>query len=131
MTLTVNVPDETLSTGARGTQVKPITEGTTFVAVPSQTNRNGFWGFLDEIGQTIGNTVGQAVQIEADQFLSGVRDNNPAANMVDSTGDPNDQQVKGPHTNVPMPFIEQYKKELMVGGAAVVGLLAIFLVTRD
>lgn len=130
MALTVNLPDETPTTGARGTQVKPITEGTTMTAVQTQTSRAGFWGFLDDVGQTIGNTVGQAAQIKADQFLSGISDDTPAA-TVDSTGDPSDQQVKGPQSKTSMSFIEQYKKELMIGGAAVVGLVAIFLVTRD
>lgn len=130
MSLITTIPFENPPLGARGSTVKPITEGVPVVSIPSQSKSGSFWSFLDDIGNTIGNTLGQALQVEADQFLSDVRDDNPASTQ-DSTGDVNDQPSSGPQGPQKEPaFVEKYKSQLMIGGAVAVGALVLFMVTR-
>lgn len=129
MSLTVNVPDKHPPTGAKGSQVKPITEGTKMTVVNDQKDKTNFWGFLDDIGTTASDTIGRAAQIKADQFLTKIDNNTPAA-TVDTRGKPDAELVKGPQTKDAQSFTQKYQKKLLVGGAAVVGLLTLYLVTR-
>lgn len=131
MSLITTIPFENPPTGAKGAIVKPITEGVPVVSIPSQNKSGSIWGFLDDIGSTIGNTLGQALQIEANQFLSDVKDDNPAS-TIDSTGDVNDQPSAGPQGPQKMPsFVEKHKGPLMIGGAIAVGALVLYMVTRN
>lgn len=127
MALNLYVPDSNPTTGSTGAQVRPITEGVEMTAVQNQTSRGGLFGVLDQIGETIGNAVGQAAQIKADQFVGGIT--NGPEQTVDSTGDPADQ-AGGSRPNVDQAFFEKYKRELMIGGAVVGGLGVLYLVTR-
>ena len=129
MALTVTVPEQNPTTGTSGTQVRPITEGETMTAVPSYQNQGGFWGYLDQIGGVIGNTVGQAVQIKADNYIDKIDNNTPAA-TIDSTGDPFDNP-QNTQVNDNRTFVDKYKRELMIGGAVVGGLLALYIISRD
>ncbi len=127
MSLELSVPDVNPPTGLKGTTVKPITEGQRAVAVKSMTSKSGIFSVLDQIGTTIGNTIGQAVQIKADQKLSELNNDGPQSS-IDSTGDPFDNPQNTQAKN--QSFFEKYKKELLIGGAVVVGVVGLSLLVK-
>lgn len=128
MALELTLPFENPVTGTRGSDIKPITEGERATVVPDQKSSSPF-SFLDDVFTTAQNSasqlLGAVAQREVDRLVNG-----PEA-RVTSEGDPtaNNQNVN-PGKD-PKPFIQQYKTELMIGGAVVAGMVVLLIVTRD
>ena len=129
MALALHIPEQNPTTGTRGNQVKPITEGERRIAVPDQQAKTGFWGVLDDLGTTVVNGVkdvaGAVAQREVDRIATGPE------STVTTEGDPTDQPGGVNATQKAAGFVDKYKTELMIGGAVVAGLIVLLVVTRD
>lgn len=129
MALTLALPPQNPVSGTRGNQVKPITEGERAIAVPEQSRFGGIFSALDDLGTSVVNGVsavaGARAQGEVDRLTSG-----PESSQT-TEGDPSDQPGGVTITQKATGFFDQYKTELMIGGAVVAGLVVLLVVTRD
>ena len=129
MALTLALPPQNPTTGTRGNQVKPITEGERAIAVPEQSRFGGIFSALDDLGTSVVNGIsavaGARAQSAVDQLTSG-----PESSQT-TEGDPSDQPGGVNITQRTTGFFDQYKTELMIGGAVVAGLIVLLVVTRD
>ena len=131
MSLTSYFNDGLESLGLSGPAVKPITEGVKLPVNDEQTS-GGVFGWLDGVGDSIGDTfsglVGSAANIRADNYLNDLIGG--PGETVDSTGESQDKpgNINRPENNIG--FVEQYKMPLLIGGAAIGGLLLIMAMRK-
>lgn len=105
-------------TGATAQTAKPINNGVAVMATEQPTESTGFFGWLDDIGTTIGTTAGRAVDAVADNWIEDLNAKNDA--VVKTT----DQTTVGSDAQLPLnqSFFEANKTAIMYGG---IGLLAV------
>lgn len=131
MSLSLVKPQTNPSLGVVGVDVKPITEGTKMTVIKQQddTQTSSFWGFLDDIGTSIGQGLSQyadmTVKKELNDFVGG------SETTVDSRGNPADQPG-GEKVNTvgQVPFYRAYQKELMIGGGILVAGTLLYFAVR-
>ena len=131
MALSLVNPKPNPPLGVVGIGVKPITEGEKMTVIKQQddSNTSSFWGFLDDVGTSIGRGLSQfadiAVKKELAEFIGG------SETTVDSRGNPDDQPGgEKVRTMGQVPFYRAYQKELMIGGGVLVVGILLFLAMR-
>lgn len=128
MALNLTVPPANPTTGVTGSTVKPITEGEVMTAVADQ-NSNGLFSFLDDLRTTAQNgakdILSAAAQREVNRLVTGPESSNTSA------GDPNNNPQQVDPGKDPQSFIQQYKTELMIGGAIVGVMVFVLIASRD
>lgn len=128
MALELTLPPENPTTGTSGSAVKPITEGVRATVVSDQ-NSNGLFSFLDDLRTTTQNSakdlLGAVAQREVDRIRNG-----PEA-RVTSEGDPQSNPQNVNPGKDPVPFYQQYKTELMIGGAVAGAMVFVLIASRD
>jgi len=112
-----------VSTGTKELQTKSINDGVPVMETPQQNDSGGFFGWLDQIGATISDAAGRAVDVVADDWINDLNESNqPAVKTPDSTPVKADNQLP-----VDKSFFEQNKQYIIWGGVALVGVAALVL----
>lgn len=129
MALELNLPVQNPVSGTSGEAVRPITEGERRTVVQDTNRFGGLFGALDDLGTSVVNGIssvaGAVAQNEVNNLVGGPE------TTVTSEGDPLDQPGSVTVTQKAAGFFEQYKTELMIGGAVLGGLAVLYFVTRD
>jgi hypothetical protein len=113
-------------TGATASTPKPINNGVPVMATDQPNASTGFFGWLDDLGSTVGDVAGRAVDVVSDNFLNDLSDTNDnPAKTPDVTPVPSDSKLP-----VNQSFFEANKTYLMYGGIAIVGVAALALAFR-
>lgn len=110
-------------TGAKGAMIQPIQKGVTVLETPQQSDSGGFFGWLDNIGASIGDAAGRAVDVVANDWINDLNEsNNDSVKTPDSTPVRADNQLP-----VDKSFFEANKQYIIWGGVALVGVAALVL----
>tara|TARA_R110000772_G_scaffold264301_2_gene384776 strand:+ start:2640 stop:3032 length:393 start_codon:yes stop_codon:yes gene_type:complete len=122
------IQDGMESLGLNGSDVKPVNTGEEVTVVNQGIPVSSAWDFLDKIGDTVTNGVGEyvggLVQNQVDKIQTG------SESTVDSTGDPSDQAGQNFGAGGrSMSFIQENKTPLIIGGAVLL-LGGLFVVMR-
>ena len=110
-------------TGAKGAMIQPIQKGVAVLETPQQTDSGGFFGWLDNVGASIGDAAGRAVDVVANDWINDLNEsNNDSVKTPDSTPVKADNQLP-----VDKSFFEANKQYIIWGGVALVGVAALVL----
>lgn len=110
-------------TGAKGAMIQPIQKGVAVLETPQQTDSGGFFGWLDNVGASIGDAAGRAVDVVANDWINDLNEsNNNSVKTPDSTPVKADNQLP-----VDKSFFEANKQYIIWGGVALVGVAALVL----
>lgn len=113
-------------TGANIDLPKPITNGVPVMATEQQTESTGFFGWLDDLGGSVGTIAGRAVDTVAGNWIEDLDNkNNPAVKTPDVTPVASDSKLP-----INQNFFEANKTYIMWGGVAVLGVTALALAFR-
>ncbi len=111
-------------TGADSRTSKPIYSGMT-VKVDPKINQNtgGLWGWLDDLGGVAGDTVIRGAQSAGDNWITDIDNKNPNMLYPDITPAPADNKL-------PTRIMGMETKTVAIGGAVILGVIALFAVMR-
>jgi hypothetical protein len=128
MSLTANMPDQNPETGSTGVKIKPITDGKKVVVVADEKSFfDSVWATLDDVGTKALNGVSSIASEIVQQEVNGIKTGPEAAQTRE--GDPFDQPGRT-ETRANVPFYQEYKKELMIGGGVIAAVAVFFLVKK-
>lgn len=114
--------------GASDAPVKPLQEGATVTVANNQASGGASWfDTLNDLTDKAGGYLNDIFGAYVDKKVSDIKGNPDTVAL--STGDPNDQP-KGGVEEKPDPFYVTYKKELIYGGAALLGLVTLAVIVR-
>lgn len=127
MALTANLPLANPKGGTYGTHFKPITDGQKVTVIPTKEHKMSIWSALDGISSTVVNGVSSIAGAAVDKEVR--RLNTGAEASGTSFGDPDDNPgaIKVEHKEN---FVDKYKTELIIGAAAVAGLVVFVAIVR-
>lgn len=70
---TVVIPPVNPATGVTGTAIRPITEGVRVQATETTKDSGGLFGWLDNLGETVGDVLGRAADVAGEGFIDKTR----------------------------------------------------------
>lgn len=114
--------------GASNEPVRPLDEGVTVQISNAQASGDAsWWDTLNDLTNKAGGYLNDIVGALVDKKVDDIKGNPDMASLT--TGDPNDQP-RGGVDETTKPFYVQYQKELMIGGAALLGVIVLASVLR-